>query len=776
MNKKNKNLLILLILPLFFIGLFIFYNQQKEINVYASYTGDICTGGTASSDNEYGPSYAASYAFDDLYAGNANYWQTGNVVFPHWLKYDFGSGNAKKVVRYTLRSFDNVTRIYDINNWTFQGSNDNTNWTTLDTRSSITWTQAELKLFDFTNDTAYRYYRIYITSNSGGNNYALIQEMEMMELETDCVSSTGIACTQTTDGLYTINTYTLTLTTTASTTWTPPTGVSEVEYLVVAGGGAGGGGNYHGGGGGAGGFRTATGYVVNDIDTYTVTVGAGGVGTINTAGANGSNSIFDTITSIGGGGGGMYNGVAAKNGGSGGGGGYASTAGSGTPGQGNAGGLGTTSANYGNGGGGGAGAAGGLGNTTIAGSGGAGLSSSITGTATYYAGGGGGAIYSSGTPGAGGIGGGGAGSMGDGTSGTANTGGGGGGAERNGTAIAGSGGSGIVVIRYLTPVSGGAGGSFTVKKEDGCACTLASECYSDVCNSSNVCGEEMYTSTNLTCYITNGTCDGTTVLKLYDQSGGHAELASQLNYVNKVCCTGTGISNACSGYHDVVLSLYSETNSHVEKDTESNYINDVCLHSDTIPVVCDYSTDCSLLGAEYVCLASISGDTNAHIGKCSTYTNKVCCMIGVTVDDCESKVASDKSIALKDIDIQFCSGADVTNSSDPCYDVCWKGTGAPDLTSADWKCGVCHDSSNNTVSCSTLVGTTYSWVMPAGYVEATDYTLVGASTLTSANPIINFTNADDTRIVTLNMSSMGTSCSGQNLPRAIPDWKEISPF
>ncbi|MCK9446841.1 hypothetical protein M0Q50_08285, partial [bacterium] len=191
---------------------------------------------------------------------------------------------------------------------------------------------------------------------------------------------------------------------------------------------------------------------------------------------------------------------------------------------------------------------------------------------------------------------------------------------------------------------------------------------------------------------------------------------------------------------------------------------------------CDYADSCSTLGDDYVCLASISGDTNAHVGECSIYSTKVCCMIGVTVDDCESKVASDKSIALKDIDIQFCSGADVTNSSDPCYDVCWKGTGAPDLTSADWKCGVCHDSSNNPVSCSTLAGTTYSWVMPAGYVVTTDYTLVGASTLTSANPIINFTNADDTRIVTLNMSSMGTSCSGQNLPRAIPDWKEISPF
>ena len=39
---------------------------------------------------------------------------------------------------------------------------------------------------------------------------------------------------------------------TATSTWTCPTGVTEVEYLVVAGGG--GGGSTTGGGGGAGGF------------------------------------------------------------------------------------------------------------------------------------------------------------------------------------------------------------------------------------------------------------------------------------------------------------------------------------------------------------------------------------------------------------------------------------------------------------------------------------------------------------------------------------------
>ena len=53
----------------------------------------------------------------------------------------------------------------------------------------------------------------------------------------------------------------------------------NIEYLVVAGGGGGAGASGGaGGGGGAGGFRTATGFLLTSVTTYTVTVGAGGAG------------------------------------------------------------------------------------------------------------------------------------------------------------------------------------------------------------------------------------------------------------------------------------------------------------------------------------------------------------------------------------------------------------------------------------------------------------------------------------------------------------------
>lgn len=246
--------------------------------------------------------------------------------------------------------------------------------------------------------------------------------------------------------------------------FTPPAGVTSVDYLVVAGGG--GGGAWYGGGGGAGGMRTGTMAVTPGVPVA-LTVGDGGAGapagTNNSPGSNGQNSSFGAIVSTGGGGGGTgANGDnAGQNGGSGGGAGGGSTAnpqgpgGTGIAGQGSNGSTGrynNTAGNRAGGGGGGAGAVGGASpNNGRGGAGGAGLQSNITGINLYYAGGGGGAGNTSG--GAGGNGGGSAGSnTGNGGNGAANTGGGGGGAAGgvNSARIGGNGGSGVVIVRYAT--------------------------------------------------------------------------------------------------------------------------------------------------------------------------------------------------------------------------------------------------------------------------------------------------------------------------------------
>jgi hypothetical protein len=254
--------------------------------------------------------------------------------------------------------------------------------------------------------------------------------------------------------------------TAGSYTFTPPAGVTEVEYLVIGGGGGGGGvgdGNWGGGGGGgAGGFRNGS-YPVIPLQSYTVLVGAGGsAGGNSSRGGNGGNSSFAAIIANGGGGGasGPTPGDSGAAGGSGGGGRWnsAGLGGAGNtpatdPSQGNKGGNGDS---YGAGGGGGSSAAGANGNGNNGGVGGAGKASSISGTSVTYAGGGGGGGYGA-AGGAGGSGGGGSApaSRGVGNPGTNGSGGGGATGSSSGNAYnGGTGGSGIVIIKYrVTAVS-----------------------------------------------------------------------------------------------------------------------------------------------------------------------------------------------------------------------------------------------------------------------------------------------------------------------------------
>jgi hypothetical protein len=252
-------------------------------------------------------------------------------------------------------------------------------------------------------------------------------------------------------------------TTTGTSTWIAPLGVTAVNYLVVAGGGAGGSAgptmyDSGSGGGGAGGVANGS-LVIVPGTSYTLTVGTAGAGTSGrTRGANGSNSVFATITAIGGGGGAP--GAAANDGAAGGSGGGSSTSGAGgagTPGQGFAGASSTTSSG---GGGGGATAAAIASPNNRGGDGGAGFTSSISGSPVTYGGGGGGGAYS-GSPGPGGSGGssiGGAGgtnnSNGSNATGYGSGGGGSGGTyNTTGTLSGGSGSQGIVILSYTSPTS-----------------------------------------------------------------------------------------------------------------------------------------------------------------------------------------------------------------------------------------------------------------------------------------------------------------------------------
>jgi len=238
----------------------------------------------------------------------------------------------------------------------------------------------------------------------------------------------------------------------------------SIDYLIIAGGASGG--TNNGGGGGAGGVLVGASVLVTSGTSYNFVIGGGGASIAAGANANGNagtNTTAFNLAAIGGGyGGGNNGGVAnAGAGGSGGGGGNngGGAAGSGTSGQGNPGGLGYAPVYYGGGGGGGATSSGSNASGTNAGNGGSGYTWS---NGSSYAGGGGGAISSPSSAGSGGSGGGGGGGVNGGspaaTSASVNTGSGGGG---SGSGVSGAGGSGIVVVRYLSPIARGTGGTIT---------------------------------------------------------------------------------------------------------------------------------------------------------------------------------------------------------------------------------------------------------------------------------------------------------------------------
>ena len=263
----------------------------------------------------------------------------------------------------------------------------------------------------------------------------------------DAVTYKGTGATQSVLG----NTTVLSFTSTGTTTWAVPTGVTSLNVLVVGGGG--GGGARGGGGGGAGGYQASSTYAVTPGSTITLGVGAGGAGgVLNVSqGQSGISSTFGTLTSQGGGAGINFDSGATHGGnGASGGASWGTTGGTGIAGQGNAGGNGSSGNSYGAPGGGGAGAVGNNNSATTPGNGGAGTANSISGSLVTYAGGGGGGgeLATS----VGGTGGGGNGAAtGVGGAGTANTGGGGGGGGANGAGAGGAGGSGIVIVSYQTP-------------------------------------------------------------------------------------------------------------------------------------------------------------------------------------------------------------------------------------------------------------------------------------------------------------------------------------
>jgi F5/8 type C domain len=149
-------------------------------NLIPAMTSNTAPSGVASASSEYDPNYAAWKAFDK--AGYSQRWCTAGTT-AGWLQYQFAS--AHTVTSYAITSPSNVGDGVP-KSWTFKGSNDGAAWTTLDTRTNIVdWAALAntRKVFDFTNATAYAYYRLDITASNAAP-YLAVGELEMIEMVT----------------------------------------------------------------------------------------------------------------------------------------------------------------------------------------------------------------------------------------------------------------------------------------------------------------------------------------------------------------------------------------------------------------------------------------------------------------------------------------------------------------------------------------------------------------------------------------------------------------
>lgn len=132
---------------------------------------------------------------------------------------------------------------------------------------------------------------------------------------------------------------------------------------------------------------------------------------------------------------------------------------------------------------------------------------------------------------------------------------------------------------------------------------------------------------SLYCFVSTN-CPDTAVFRMSDLKDAHAEIQSLSNYDYKACCRSANdtLSNSCISPQAIPLHLSANTDAHAEKSSQSNYAINACLSGNTKTISCSYAANCP---ADEACLATISADTDAHVGDCETqpFANKICCKL-----------------------------------------------------------------------------------------------------------------------------------------------------
>lgn len=124
-------------------------------------------------------SYSSNYAWKVFEGGSTDDMSRwlGQGQYDQWVQIDLGS-NPQIFNEYTMRSGNSGSFLPRI--WRLEGSQDGVNYVTLDSQDYIAsgnaWGAYEGRTFPFSNNTAYRYYRLY-SVESGSTNYTSISEL-----------------------------------------------------------------------------------------------------------------------------------------------------------------------------------------------------------------------------------------------------------------------------------------------------------------------------------------------------------------------------------------------------------------------------------------------------------------------------------------------------------------------------------------------------------------------------------------------------------------------
>lgn len=105
-----------------------YYTEVMELEMMDVTDTDLCTtAGSITADSEVSDKYD-HLSIDD---NGATFWQPTYTEFPHWLRYDFGAGNEKTIVKVTIDPPATWSGYNWVADFYVQYSSDGTNFTTV---------------------------------------------------------------------------------------------------------------------------------------------------------------------------------------------------------------------------------------------------------------------------------------------------------------------------------------------------------------------------------------------------------------------------------------------------------------------------------------------------------------------------------------------------------------------------------------------------------------------------------------------------------------------